>query len=47
MDKTQLKAREAQIIDLVKDFCTQKLDAEYTDLSVRLVQKLGRKICLS
>lgn len=43
MDKTQLKAREAQIIDLVKDFCTQKLDEEYTDLSVRLVQKLGRK----
>ena len=43
MDKLQIKEREQQIIDLVCEFCTEKLDEEYIELSTRLIQKLGRK----
>ena len=43
MDKLQIKEREQKIIDLVSEFCTEKLDEEYKELSTRLIQKLGRK----
>ena len=31
------------IIDLIREFCNQKLDDDYFELSVRLIEKLGRK----
>ena len=42
-EKSAIEARKAQILNLIKDFCTQKLDDEYFQLSVRLLDKLGRK----
>ena len=35
--------KEEKLIGLVSSFCDEKLDAEYKMLSIRLVQKLGRK----
>lgn len=43
MDKENLKLRQQNILDLVREFCSKKLDEEYFELSERLVQKLGRK----
>jgi hypothetical protein len=43
MDKETLKIRQQNILDLLREFCSNKLDEEYFDLSERLVQKLGRK----
>lgn len=43
MDKDNLKIRQRNILDLVREFCSKKLDEEYFNLSERLVQKLGRK----
>ena len=43
MDKENLKIRQQNILDLVREFCSKKLDEEYFELSERLVQKLGRK----
>lgn len=43
MDKQQIKERQTEIIDLVRKFCTEKLDEEYSELSKKLVEKLGRK----
>ena len=41
MDKQELIDRQQKIIDLIRDFCTEKLDDEYLDISERLVKKLG------
>lgn len=38
-----MKERQQQILDLVKEFCTQKLNDGYAELSEKMVQKLGRK----
>jgi hypothetical protein len=43
MDKDNLKLQHQNILDLVREFCSTKLDEEYLALSERLVQKLGRK----
>lgn len=43
MEKQNLKDRQKEITDLVREFCAKKLDDEYYELSERLVQKLGRK----
>ncbi len=43
MDKQKLQIRQQNILDLVRDFCSKKLDNEYFELSEKLVQKLGRK----
>lgn len=43
MDKQQIQQRQQQIIDLIGEFCAQKLNEEYFELSKRLMQKLGRK----
>jgi len=43
MDKQQLQAKQLEIIELIKGFCTEKLDEEYFRLSEKLIQKLGRK----
>ena len=43
MDKPQIQERQQQIIDLIGEFCTDKLNDEYFDISKRVIQKLGRK----
>ena len=42
-DKAAIETRKGQILDLIKGFCTQKLDEEYLELSSQLLNKLGRK----
>ena len=42
-DKNIIEIRKNQIIELIKEFCSQKLDDEYFGLSVRLIDKLERK----
>jgi|APCry1669189204_1035204.scaffolds.fasta_scaffold02214_1 Domain of unknown function (DUF6398) len=42
-NKNDIEIRKNQIIELIKDFCTQNLDDDYFGLSVRLIDKLGRK----
>lgn len=43
MEKHQIEERKQIIINLVRDFCEEKLNGEYFELSERLIQKLGRK----
>lgn len=43
MDKQQLIERQNEILEPIKEFCAKKLNAEYYELSERLVNKLGRK----
>ena len=43
MDKQKLQERRQQILDLVRHFCSQKLNDEYYELAERLTAKLGRK----
>ena len=42
-EKAAIENRKNQIISLIKEFCTERLDDDYFELSVRLVEKLGRK----
>lgn len=37
------KLKEEQLIEMVESFCEECVDEEYKDLSVKLVEKLGRK----
>lgn len=41
--KEELKKKEAQLIDMVSNFCTSKVNEEYAQLCAKLVKKLGRK----
>ena len=41
--KAEIEIRKNQILDLIKEFCNLKLDAEYLELSEQLLNKLGRK----
>lgn len=43
MDKIKIQERQQQLLDLLKNFCTKKLDEEYFELAERLTLKLGRK----
>ena len=43
IEKSAIENRKNQILLLIKEFCTQKLDDEYFELSVQLLSKLGRK----
>ncbi len=43
MEKQKIQERQQKILDLVRQFCSKKLDEEYFDLSERLIAKLGRK----
>ncbi len=43
MDKQLLQERTNIILSLLKEFCTEKLNQEYYELSERLLRKLGRK----
>lgn len=40
-DKTKQKQKD--LIELVSDFCQDNLNDDYTDLAVKLVEKMGRK----
>ncbi|MCK9420999.1 MAG: DUF6398 domain-containing protein [Bacteroidales bacterium] len=42
-EKSAIESRKNQILNLIKEFCTQKLDNDYFELSERLLNKLGRK----
>ncbi|MCX6233548.1 MAG: DUF6398 domain-containing protein [Bacteroidetes bacterium] len=42
-DKSAIESKKNQILNLIKEFCSQKLDDEYFVLSERLLDKLGRK----
>lgn len=42
-EKLAIESRKNQILNLIKEFCTQKLDDDYFELSERLLSKLGRK----
>jgi len=42
-DKIEIEKRKVLIVDLIREFCSQKLDNDYFELSVRLIDKLGRK----
>ncbi len=42
-EKAAIENRKHQIISLIREFCTERLDDDYFELSVRLVEKLGRK----
>lgn len=37
------KVKQEKIIDMVSSFCDDKLDEEYKELSIKLVEKMGRK----
>ncbi|MCK9449538.1 MAG: cyclin domain-containing protein [Bacteroidales bacterium] len=43
MDKQKTEEQKQKILDLLKEFCTKKLDGEYFELAERLIQKLARK----
>lgn len=44
MDAKQIKReKEQELIELVSNFCQEKLNEEYKQLCIELVQKLGRK----
>jgi hypothetical protein len=43
MDKQRNKDQQEKILDLVRSFCSKKLDEDYSDLAERLTLKLGRK----
>lgn len=42
-EKAAIDNRKNQIISLIREFCSERLDDDYFELSVRLVEKLGRK----
>jgi hypothetical protein len=43
MDKKEIKKRQNEILDLIKGFTDEKLDAEYFELSKKLLTKLAHK----
>lgn len=43
MDKTELKARENEVVRMVTEFCNENINAEYATLCEKMVRKLGRK----
>ena len=43
MKDEKTEAREKQLIDMTSSFCDEKLDDEYKQLSIRLIEKMGRK----
>lgn len=42
--KNTSRQKKQELIELVSDFCQEKLNDEYKTLCVELVKKLGRKI---
>lgn len=43
MEKQKIQERQKEILGLVREFCSKKLDDEYFELAKRLAEKLGRK----
>ena len=43
MDKEEKNNKEQQLIELVSNFCKEKLNEEYDFLCAKLIKKLGRK----
>lgn len=43
MDKSSIKLKEQQLLELTKAFCNENLDKDYLNLSEKLILKLGRK----
>ncbi len=43
MDKQKVEQQKQKILELLREFCEEKLNQEYYELSERMVQKLGRK----
>jgi len=43
MTKQEIKEREAQLLEMVSIFCTEKLNDDYFRLCEKLIRKLGRK----
>lgn len=42
-EKLEIEKRKTLIINLIREFCSQKLNDDYLELSIRLIEKLGRK----
>jgi len=40
---SKIKEREIKLIELTKEYCSQNLDDDYSQLSEKLIKKLGRK----
>lgn len=43
MKDKKTKLRQEKIIELVSGFCDKKLNSEYEELCVKLIEKMGRK----
>jgi len=43
MNKEEIKAKEALLIDLTRTFCLQEINEEYAELCKSLIKKMGRK----
>ncbi len=43
MTKEEIKLIEKNLLELTSEFCAQKLDADYAQLCIKLIQKMGRK----
>jgi len=43
MTKEEIKLIEKNLIELTSEFCAQKLDEDYAQLCIKLIQKMGRK----
>ncbi|NEN22794.1 hypothetical protein G3O08_04675 [Cryomorpha ignava] len=43
MTKIEIKKRETELIEMTGTFCSEKLNANYAQLSVKLIKKMGRK----
>ena len=43
MKDDNTKQRQEQLTEMVSAMCCEKLDSEYKDLSVKLIEKMGRK----
>ncbi|GJM63386.1 DUF6398 domain-containing protein [Persicobacter diffluens] len=43
MNKEEIKQKEAQLIEMTRTFCTEKLNEDYAQLCEKLIKKMGRK----
>lgn len=43
MTKQEIKQKEEELLEMIRAFCTQKLDDDYYQLCEKLIKKLGRK----
>jgi hypothetical protein len=43
MTKEEIKEKEQQLLEMIRVFCTEKLDDDYLRLCEKLIKKMGRK----